>query len=142
MKYSKLNQYLSNLAIINVKLHNLHWNVKGMEFMAIHNFTEELYNAYFLQYDDVAELIKIQGQKPLATVADYLENATIKESKESKFTPIEVVKTLIGDLSILKDQAHEIRKIANEEDDFETVAMFEEHISLLDKNLWFLNSMK
>jgi len=141
MKYTKLNEYLSNLAVINVKLHNLHWNVQGLEFMAIHTFTEDLYNAFFLQYDDIAELIKIQGKKPLATLKDYLNHASITESQKDNFTPIEVVKILLEDLNTLRKQAKEIRSIANEEDDFNTVSMFEEHLSLLDKNLWFLRSM-
>ena len=29
MKYELLNKYVANLAVWNVKLHNLHWNVKG-----------------------------------------------------------------------------------------------------------------
>ncbi|MCK9268352.1 MAG: DNA starvation/stationary phase protection protein, partial [Alkaliphilus sp.] len=59
MKHFKLLQrYLSNLAVITVKLHNIHWNVVGRNFMRIHNFTEELYDQAFEDYDEVAELLK------------------------------------------------------------------------------------
>lgn len=142
MKYKQLNQYLSNLAIFNVKLHNLHWNVRGLEFMAIHTFTESLYNAFFLQYDDVAELIKIQGQSPLNTLKEYLVHGTITELEQDVFTPEEVIDHVLGDLKLLKEDATAIRKTAVEEDDFETVAMFETIIPELDKNIWFLNSMR
>lgn len=46
---NKLNVYLSNLALWNVKLHNLHWNVTGRTFVQIHEFTEKL-------YDEVSEI--------------------------------------------------------------------------------------
>ncbi|MCH4891047.1 DNA starvation/stationary phase protection protein [Acidaminobacter sp. JC074] len=141
MKINKMNQYLSNLAVFNIKLHNLHWNVKGLQFMAIHNFTEELYNVFFLQYDDLVELIKIKGENPLASMKDYLAHASIKESNKDTFTVKEVIEILIKDLSLLKKEAIEIRALANETDDFEVVSMFEEYIPELDKNLWFLNSM-
>jgi DNA-binding ferritin-like protein len=33
-----LNVYLSDLAVLNVKLHNLHWNVVGPQFVQLHEF--------------------------------------------------------------------------------------------------------
>lgn len=141
-KFDKLNQYLSNLAVMNIKLHNLHWNVKGMEFMAIHNYTESLYNDFFEKYDDVAERIKIEGRQPIATMKTYLELATVEESDQTSFTPSEVVEILIKDLSQFRDEAVAIRNLADSEGDFTTVAMFEDHIEGFDKQLWFLSSMK
>ncbi|MFP4198930.1 MAG: ferritin-like domain-containing protein, partial [Halanaerobium sp.] len=59
--YKKMNTYLSNLAVLNTKLHNLHWNVEGKQFMQVHNFTEDLYNDFFEKYDEVAEIMKMKG---------------------------------------------------------------------------------
>lgn len=36
----KLNQNVADLHLIYVKLHNYHWNVKGLQFFQIHNATE------------------------------------------------------------------------------------------------------
>lgn len=140
-KFDQLNQYLSNLAVLNIKLHNLHWNVVGIEFMAIHTFTEDLYNDFFIKFDDVAEMLKMQGQQPNASMKQYLEVATIEESLATSFSPGQVVEILRQDLKILKDNAVKIRSVADGEGDFEVVAMFEDHISVFDKNLWFLRSM-
>ena len=46
-----LNRYLSNLAVLVTKTHNLHWNVVGARFKAIHEYTESLYDYYFEKYD-------------------------------------------------------------------------------------------
>jgi len=42
--FDLLQEYLSNLAVLNVKLHNIHWNVVGENFLKIHDFTEEAYD--------------------------------------------------------------------------------------------------
>ncbi len=41
----------------------------------------------------------------------------------------------------MKKLATEVRNLADEEGDFETVAIFEDYISSYSKNLWFLSSM-
>lgn len=142
MKHFKLLQrYLSNLAVITVKLHNIHWNVVGRNFMRIHNFTEELYDQAFEDYDEVAELLKTKNEMPLSTMAEYLENATIKEVKAKDFSIIESLETVKNDLESMKALATDIRNTADEEGDFETVAMFEDYVTYYSKNIWFVNAM-
>ena len=76
MKFkNEMNQYIANLSVLNVKLHNLHWNVVGEQFMPIHQFTEGLYDVYFKLFDDVAEMLKIRGEYPAASLKTYLEIA-------------------------------------------------------------------
>ncbi len=142
MKHFKLlQQYLSNLAVLTVKLHNVHWNVVGRNFMRIHNFTEELYDQTFEDYDEVAELLKTKNEMPLSTMAEYLENATIKEVKAKDFSIIESLEIVKNDLETMRSLATDIRNTADEEGDFETVAMFEDYVAHYSKNIWFVNSM-
>lgn len=141
MIYSKLNKYLSNLAVLNVNLHNLHWNVKGMQFVQIHEFTESLYNDFFEKYDSVAELLKMRDQSPLVKLSDYLQTASIGELGKDTFACDEVLKIVQDYLKEMNALAVEIRTAADEADDFEIVAEFEGHISGYSKNLWFIKSM-
>lgn len=137
----KMNEYLSNLAVLNVKLHNLHWNVVGKQFVQVHEFTESLYEDMFEKYDEVAEILKMKAQKPLVKMSDYLENASVKESDKDNFSIDEVLEIVKSDLELMKNLATEIRNAADEENDFEVVAMFEDHVAGYSKNLWFINSM-
>lgn len=139
--YELLQNYLSNLAVINVKLHNIHWNVVGHQFLMIHNLTEEIYDQFFEDYDAVAELLKMKGVMPLSSMKDYLAKASIEDLSAQEFSKKEALETLKGDLDILRNQATEIRNLADEEGDFETVGMFEEYVAFLSKNLWFVASM-
>jgi len=87
-----LNRYLSNLAVLVTKTHNLHWNVVGARFKAIHEYTESLYDYYFEKFDDVAETFKMKGEYPLVKVADYLKHATVKEldAKEAELEQLQL----------------------------------------------------
>ena len=137
----KMNVYLSNLAVGNVKLHNLHWNVVGTQFVQVHEYTEEIYDDFFEKYDEVAEALKMKNEKPLVTMVDYLEKATIKEDNSDRFTVREALEVLKKDLELMKELATEIRKVADEAEDFTVVAMMEDHVAGYDKEIWFVNSM-
>ncbi len=141
-KISKMNEYVANFHVWNVKLHNLHWNVTGEQFVPVHKFTEELYGEVFEKFDDVAEQIKIQGQSPAATIAEYVKLATLKEIPARDFSSGEVLKVVMDDMEHMKQLAVEIRALADDEGDFSTVAMMEDHVSGYAKNLWFLSAMQ
>lgn len=139
--YKKMNKYLSNLAVLNSKLHNLHWNVVGQQFMQVHQFTESLYDDFFVKYDDVAELMKMKGEMPLVKLNDYLKNASIKEVDADQFSSVEVLEIVEADLKEMKALATEIRNDADAVDDFEIVGEFEEHVASYSKNLWFIRAI-
>ena len=136
-----LQQYLANSAVLNVKIHNIHWNVVGLQFIKIHNFTEELYDKLFEDLDEVAELLKMKNEMPLSTMVEYLEKSTIQEVKAKDFTIKESLEIIQKDMDIMRNLAVDIRNLADKEGDFETVAIFEDYVAYYSKNLWFVNSM-
>lgn len=140
--YNSLQTYLSNLAVLNAKLHNIHWNVEGKQFMQVHEFTEELYNDFFEKMDTVAEMLKMKEEKPLVKMNDYVENATVKELSAKSFSCDEALKLVEDDLKEMKDLATRIRKEAESEDDFEVVAEMEDHVAEYSQKLWFLIAMQ
>lgn len=142
MKHIELLQkYLSNLAVLNIKLHNIHWNVVGSQFMEVHEFTEEIYDKLFEALDEVAELLKMKNEYPLSTLAEYLEKSDIEEIKAKDFSIKESLEIVKKDLESMKALATEIRNIADEEGDFETAAIFEGYVADYSKNIWFLDAM-
>lgn len=136
-----LQQYLANSAVLNVKIHNIHWNVVGLQFIKIHNFTEELYDKIFEDLDEVAELLKMKNEMPLSTMVEYLEKSTIQEVKAKDFTIKESLEIIQKDMDIMRNLSVDIRNLADKEGDFETVAIFEDYVAYYSKNLWFINSM-
>ncbi len=136
-----LQRYLANSAVLNIKIHNIHWNVVGLQFLKIHDFAEEFYDKLFEELDEVAELLKMKNEMPLSTMAEYLEKSDIKEVKAKDFSIKESLEIIKEDMDLMRDLAVEIRNTADEEGDFETVAMFEDYVAYYSKNLWFVESM-
>lgn len=138
----KLNTYLANLAVWNVKLHNLHWNVTGHYFKPLHEMTESIYDEVFEAFDAVAEILKMKGEMPLGTMSEYLSAATLKEVTAKDFSAHEVVAMIEEDIKLMNALALEIRNDAAQSDDFEVQSMFEGYVAGFSKQLWFIRAMK
>lgn len=139
-KNKLMNQYVADLAVLNVKFHNLHWNVVGERFEPIHVYAEKLYDDLFAKFDEVAERLKMLGVYPLASMKSYLEATSIEELENRDYQIPETMAILKSSLEGLRKLAIDIRTAADEEGDFVTVAMMEDHVGEYDKELWFIAS--
>lgn len=133
-----LNSFLSELAVFYRKLQNYHWNVQGKDFFTMHQKLEEYYDEINEEIDVVAEHILMLGYQPLGTLTDYLENATIEETKNEKVKSCFILTNLIEDYTILLQRANKIKRLADEKSSYSTSTMIDECISAYMKNLWML----
>lgn len=136
-----MNDYLANVGVMYIKLHNLHWNVKGKQFKAVHEYLETLYDAMAEVLDSVAESLKMEGEMPLASMKDYLKAASIHELKSSEIGVDEALDSVLADMEILKEQAEAIRAEADKSDCYNVVSMMEDDLGDYKKNIWFIKSM-
>lgn len=137
---NELNLYLSNVGVLYIKLHNLHWNTKGTNFQSVHEYLETLYDGFAGVLDATAEIIKIQGGHPLASMKDYISKATILELESKAYTTHEALSITHDDIHLLKTQVEDIRIQASEDDNYSVVSMLEGHLEDMNKTLWFLES--
>lgn len=135
------NAYLADIGVFYVKLHNLHWNVIGTQFKAVHEYLEENYDYFADSLDEVAEYIKMENEYPLASLNAYLENASITELESKDYLITDVLKILLDDIVLLKSKALLLRTTADKLDKFALANMMEEHIKQYDKTIWFVKSM-
>lgn len=135
-----MNQYVADLAVLNVKYHNLHWNVVGERFEQVHVYLEEQYDDFFEKFDEVAERLKMLGEYPLASMTSYLEATKVKEIELRDYQIPEVFAIVKEELEKLRTLATNIRNLADENGDFVTVGMMEDHVAGYDKQLWFIDS--
>lgn len=138
---SKTNKYLANVGVEYIKLHNLHWNVIGVQFKAVHEYLESLYDSLADVLDEVAELLKMGGEFPLASLKDYLEVAEVKELVSKDYGIKETLEIVLADIKLLKNNAVEIRSMAAEEDYYPLTVMMEDHLANYNKTIWFIESM-
>lgn len=133
--------YLANLAVWNFKLHNIHWNVLGEQFVAVHQFTEAEYDKAFERFDEVAEHFKMYGAMPPSTLSQYMELATIKEEPSRTFACKEGLELVLADMEHMREQATKLRNECDEAGWFSAVAIFEDHITDYNKQIWFMKSI-
>ena len=135
------NAYLANIGVFYIKLHNLHWNVIGPQFKTVHEYLESIYEFIAGVLDEVAEYIKMENEYPLASLKDYLETADMVELKSNDYSINEALKIVLEDVTLLKNQALQLRVFADKIDKYALANMLEEHIKQYDKTIWFINSM-
>lgn len=139
--FEKLNKYLADTGVMYIKLHNLHWNIYGAQFKAVHEYLEELYDGFTENMDTVAELIRMHGEYPAASLADFLKISDVNELPTQKVAVKEALSIVLEDLKALDKEAKEIRSTADEDDLFDVVAMMEDHCANYQKTIWFISSM-
>ncbi len=138
---SQVNVYLANLALFYIKLHNLHWHVNGVQFKAVHEYLEELYDETAAKLDAVAELLKMEGETPLSSLKEYLTHGEVNELDSSDKCVKSALTIVLEDYQAFKEQASKIRLDAIKEDVFPLVNMLEKHIEGYNKIIWFVQSM-
>ena len=136
-----LNKYLSNLGVLYIKLHNLHWNVVGINFKATHEYFETLYDGISESLDSVAEVIKMHEGTPLASLKTYLELSTIEEIPSVEVDNKTSLKIVLEDFIKMKSLVEEIRKEADKEDLYDIVTLVEGELEQYNKSIWFIKSM-
>ena len=130
----QVNNYLANIGVSYIKLHNLHWNVVGMQFKAVHEYLESI-------LDEVAEILKMNDEMPLASMKDYVKVATIQELDNVDIDVKSAMQIVIDDMKALKVQALAIRAQADEEDQFDVANHMEDDVEKYNKIIWFVQSM-
>lgn len=134
-----LNKQVANFGVLYIKLHNYHWYVKGQQFFTLHAKFEELYNEATLHLDAIAErLLTLQG-KPVATMQQMLQDASVKEAS-GKEKAEDMVRTLVDDFSKLIEELKDGMEVAEKAGDETTGDMLLAIHGSLEKHVWMLKS--
>ena len=135
---SKLNALLANVTVEYHKLQNQHWYVSGSDFFQAHAQLEELYDWLLPVIDDVAELILQLGGKPIGSLAEVLQQATIQEREDAFLCSKDAFANVRADLQTILDQVNGVKEAADDESNHLVSAKADELIASLSKTLWML----
>lgn len=134
-----LNPLLCSYMVHYQKLRNFHWNVKGAEFFELHEKFEELYGIAGEQIDDIAERIRVFGQKPVSTLDGFIKHSKIKEPVDD-LTSVEMVREILDDYSQLLLQLTETLDQAIENGDMGTERLMQKYIERTEKYHWMFSA--
>lgn len=135
---SQLNKIQADAHALYVKFHDLHWNVKGIQFFSIHEYTEKAYDDMHEIYDAVAERAIMLGGKAVITAADLAKLTCIKHEPKASYEAIEVLNIVLEDYKHLLGEFKKLDELA--EGDVATQAYAQEQIAGYEKAIWMLNA--
>ncbi|EHI56794.1 hypothetical protein HMPREF9333_00044 [Johnsonella ignava ATCC 51276] len=136
----KMNVYLANQEVMYIKLHNLHWYVKGKSFFTLHAKFEELYDQAAEILDEVAERLLSLGESPIASFKKALSATAVKELDDVPVSSVDAVKILLKDVEYWIKDTKEIADLADDEGDKVTSDMFNGYLKEYQKLDWMLKS--
>lgn len=135
-----LNQTLATTLDLKTQTKQAHWNVKGINFLQLHELFDELAGELDDYVDLVAERITALAGRPLGTARIAGQNSLIPEY------PLDAVSG-VDHLTALADRfakygAHLRDAIAKTADlgDADTSDLYTEISRTIDKRLWFLEA--
>ncbi len=134
-----LNDLLANYSTFYQNTRGYHWNISGDKFFELHLKFEELYNDLFLKIDEVAERILTLGHVPEHKFTDYLDKASIPESREVNDGKKAIAQILEAFKILLTKQRHLLR-LSDEIDDEGTNAQMSDYIREQEKLVWMYSA--
>jgi starvation-inducible DNA-binding protein len=134
-----LNAFLADLHVLYIKTRKFHWDVAGPSFKEYHEFFEEQYTALEEEIDLVAERVRQLGGRPVATMKDFLAEASLKEDHDGHIDTPEMFKRLLADHEqIVRELREDVDTTDEELNDAGTAdfltGLMEEH----EKHAWML----
>lgn len=138
--YNEMNVFLANQLVLSMKIHNMHWYLKGKNFFTLHPKMDEFYAHANDVIDEVAERLLAIGGNPIASLQEALDKTTIKERTDKKLHGEELVGILRTDLAEIRQATFALIKLAEAENDYSTADYFTGLLTKYDKDLWMLAS--
>lgn len=135
-----LNQRLADATDLKSQAKQAHWNVKGMNFIALHELFDQVSTEVETHIDDIAERITTLGGTAMGTIRVAAQNSSLSEY------PLEITDGTahVDALSTaLADFGKKIRKDIDASDDLgdaDTADLFTNISKSIDKLLWFVEA--
>lgn len=137
----QLNHLLANFVVEYHKLQNYHWYIKGKDFFNVHAKLEDYYNHLNEAIDDIAEKILMRGGKPIASMQEFLDYSHIQEAKAKAINSQDIYQSVLLDFELLLKQVIDIKKSADEENDYLISASMDQYIEDFSQSIWMLKQV-
>jgi starvation-inducible DNA-binding protein len=134
-----LNNLLADATVFYQKVRHYHWNVTGPHFFTLHDKFEELYNFWSDAIDEIAEQVRSRGDRPVHTLADVLDLASLEEDPSTPAAD-EMVEVIIDDLAALDEQVQRLADRAENADDSGAVTVLEDLSEQIEEDRWMLRA--
>lgn len=117
-----------------------HWNVKGVNFIALHELFDKVYDAAGEAVDEIAERCVALGGQAMGTVRTAARESNLKEYPATISQWKDHVAALSDRIATFGKLVREAIDAADEAGDADTADLFTGISRSMDKMLWFVES--
>jgi starvation-inducible DNA-binding protein len=135
-----LNARLADSFDLYSQLKQAHWNVKGSDFIQLHELYDAVAESVLEFVDTIAERATALGGLALGTARMAAEATTLEEYPIDAFAGEETVAVVADRLAAFGASAREGIDTATELGDMDTADLFTEVSRAIDKHLWFVEA--
>lgn len=135
-----LNKFLADTYTLYLKTQNYHWNVTGPHFTQLHLMFEGQYTELAAAVDEVAERIRILGEKAPGSYSAFAKLAKIKEETGTPDYK-QMIRNLEQDNQTAAETAEALIKAAQEVGDEGTADLGIRRVQAHQKNSWMLGAL-
>ena len=133
-----LNDRLADSSDLYSQCKQAHWNVKGMQFIAIHELFDEVAAEVLGFVDEIAERATALGGYVYGTVRCAAETSSLPEYDLQAVTCQEHLEAIVARMAAFGAKVRQ--NIKDTQDDLDTADLFTEISRAVDKKLWFLEA--
>ncbi|KZK77112.1 DNA protection during starvation protein [Pseudovibrio sp. W64] len=138
-----LNNLLADEFVLLMKTWSCHWNLKGPNFISLHELLDEQYHALVDFVDDIAERVRALDCIALRSLHDCHEHTRLKEMPSEGALPDQMgmIAGLLADHeSIIRELRTSHDNVEEFEHDVGSVSLMEDLIIKHEKMAWFLRA--
>jgi len=135
-----VNQQLADSLDLYTQTKQAHWNVKGSDFIQLHELFDELAGHLLESVDTIAERATALGGTALGTARMAVGASTLPEFPEDAVDGMDVVGALADRFGAYAASTRRAMDKSDKLGDMDTNDMFIEISRQVDKDLWFLDA--
>jgi len=135
-----LNDRLADTLDLKLQTKHAHWNVKGIEFIQLHELFDEIATHVEDHSDLIAERITALGGTAKGTARQVAAGSSLKEYDLEAVSGEEHLKALSVRLADVANKSREAIDSTDRLGDKATADVFTEIARAADKDLWFLEA--
>ncbi len=135
-----LNARLADLVDLQLATKHAHWNVKGPNFIGLHEMFDELATTLAAPIDDMAERITALGGTAMGSVQAVEKATSLAPMPTDVFDGMKMVEALADRTAALAKSVRNGIDEVDEMGDADAADLLTALSRQLDKNLWFLEA--
>lgn len=135
-----LNRQLADTLDLYTQTKYAHWNVKGTDFIQLHELFDELAGRLLGFVDTIAERATALGGTALGTARMAVGASTLQEFPEGAIAGMDAVRALADRFAAYAASTRRAMEESDKLGDMDTNDLFTEVSRQTDKDLWFLEA--